>query len=70
MKEQERTTYLQCQCGEIIKADWQVPLDVLYVKSYCPQCNEEKNMINIGENVWDKYWFGDIVADKRYYEYD
>jgi len=34
------------------------------------KCNEEKNMINIGEDVWDKYWFGDIVADRRYYEYD
>lgn len=70
MKEQDRTTYLQCQCGKIIKVDWQVPLEALYVKSYCPRCNEVKNMINIGEDVWDKYWFGDIVADQRYYEYD
>ena len=66
----EQGTWIQCQqCGEIYFIQESVPIDKLYVASFCPRCNEYTKGLNCGDSIEDIYLFANINVDPRYYQY-
>lgn len=44
--------------------------DDLFIKMKCKHCGKETNHLWVGENPEDKYFYGDITLDERYYNYN
>ena len=66
----EQGTWIQCQqCGEIYFIQESVPIDKLYVASFCPRCDEYTKGLNCGDSIEDIYLFANINVDPRYYQY-
>lgn len=68
MKEKQ---WFQCQeCGYTHQEDDAFNIeDQLFVQKYCPKCRDGTTHLWVGENSEDKYLYGNIILDKRYYEY-
>lgn len=62
---------VQCQqCGTIFQVDERNDyFEYAYIHGVCPCCDHEGNMLNIGKNILDKYYFYNAVMDERYYRY-
>lgn len=66
----EQGTWIQCQqCGEIYFIQESVPIDKLYVASFCPRCDEYTKGLNCGDSIEDIYLFVNTNVDPRYYQY-
>ena len=66
----KRGAWIQCQtCGKLYYIDDNVPIDKLYVTSFCPRCDEYTKGLNCGESKDDVYLFYDCTKDERYYQY-
>lgn len=69
MRESEDRTYLQCaNCGNIYDVENRIPIDKLYIDSYCPICNYSR-ALNIGDSKDDKYLYYDPHMDEKFYIY-
>lgn len=67
--EKQEGTWIQCtECGAIYWIDQEVPIDRLYVASYCKKCENEKG-VNLGSDKDHIYEFMDINIDPRFYKY-
>ena len=67
MNTERKKCYIQCQvCGKIFQAQ-QVPIDTLYVHTYCPRCDKATTGLNLGDKKEDQYYFYNVVLDERYY---
>lgn len=65
----EKGCWIQCtQCGEVYYIEREVPIDRLYVASYCPGCGHTKGL-NCGDKEEDVYTYYDPCLDGRYYTY-
>lgn len=65
----EQGTYIQCtHCGEIYYTKETVPVDKVYVTSYCARCGHSRGL-NCGQKEEEIAYFYDPVLDKRFYEY-
>ena len=65
----EKGTWIQCaNCGKVYHIAQNVPIDEMYVTSYCPGC-EHKRGLNLGDNKDDIGLYIDVNMDPRYYEY-
>lgn len=65
----QRGAWIQCQdCGHVYYMEESVPIDKLYITSYCPRCDGTKGL-NCGSDASDVYLYMDITKDPRYYEY-
>ena len=63
-------TWIQCQeCGQIYCIDSSVPIDKLYITSFCPRCGEYTKGLNCGDNKDDVYLYANLNTDPRYYRY-
>ena len=63
-------TWIQCQsCGNVYSTDQYVPIDKLYITSYCPRCDDCTTGLNCGDSKDDLYLFYDCTNDPRYYQY-
>ena len=71
MNHRERSgTFIQCcHCGRICRIDDDVPIDKLYITSFCPRCDEYTKGLNCGSSKDDIYEFYDCTKDPRYYQY-
>ena len=59
--------YVQCQhCGKIYQVNYKIPIDVLMVKSACPECRHDI-ALNLGDKPEDVYEFININVDPRCY---
>ena len=64
----KREEYLQCnKCGHIAKSEIRCRDDDLYIRNYCPQCEEATTHLRCGEQPEEIYRFYDVVNDPRYY---
>lgn len=62
-------TWIQCQeCGHIYWIDREVPVDILYIASYCPRCDGTKGL-NCGNDADEIYLYMNENMDPRFYEY-
>lgn len=63
-------TYVQCRdCGHIYYIEENIPINKLYITSFCPKCDEYGRGLNCGNSKDDLYLYCDVNADPRYYEY-
>ena len=63
-------TWIQCRaCGKIYQVDDCVPIDKLYITSFCPRCEDYSKGLNCGDSKDDVYLFYDCTKDRRYYQY-
>ena len=70
MDTKKEGTYVQCQnCGHIYYIEKNIPINKLYIASFCPRCKEYVNGLNCGNNKDDLYLFTNVNVDPRYYEY-
>lgn len=70
MGSKNKGCWIQCnQCGYVYWTEEEVPIDRLYVASFCPGCNEYGNGLNCGDSKDDLYLYADINRDPRYYQY-
>lgn len=64
----------QYQCTVCGSLQWsKEPFDIeddLFTKMKCKHCGKETNHLWVGENLEDKYLYGDITLDSRYYNYN
>lgn len=66
----EQGCWIQCQhCGRIYHIRDTVPIDKLYVTSFCPRCNDYTTGLNCGRNKDELYLYANVNVDPRYYEY-
>ena len=64
----KREEYLQCNhCGCIHKAEIRCRDGDLYIRNYCPHCEEVTTHLRCGERQEEIYWYYDVVNDPRYY---
>lgn len=62
--------WVQCtMCGEIYHIEDVVPIDKLYITSYCPRCDNTKGL-NCGSDKNSIYLYYDNTKDPRWYHYD
>lgn len=62
--------WIQCTlCGEMYYIEQEVPIDKLYVASYCPKCDEYGLGLNCGSDESDVYAYMSENYDPRYYKY-
>ena len=60
--------FLQCQtCGEIFQVDRKYGFDIMYIRSYCPQCKKAKVVLNLGEDAQDLYIYYNANLSRRDY---
>lgn len=70
LKDEENKTWVQCRhCGEIYQVYNQYQSDVLFIDSWCPECETENDALVLGEDIDDIYIMMDINLDGRYYTY-
>lgn len=63
-------TYIQCQhCGHVFQIEQNVPIDKLYITSFCPRCGKYEKGLSCGNSKDDVALYIDINADPRYYTY-
>ena len=68
MKGHEDVTYLQCQCcGHIVQVNKRISIDEFYINGYCNNCEEEYSMLNLGDDLLDRYLYCNPNLDERYY---
>lgn len=62
---------VQCQkCGTIFQVDEREnKVEKIYIHAQCPFCEHDGNMLNIGQDILDKYELYDVTMDERYYIY-
>ena len=66
----EQGAWIQCaHCGEIYYIETPVPIDKLYVASYCPKCGEYGNGLNCGSDESEVYVYYNPLMDDRFYRY-
>ena len=65
--QKQEGTYIQCtKCGKIYYVDQKVPMEKVYVASYCPGCEHDQGLV-LGSEKDDFYRWADPVLDARYY---
>lgn len=63
--------WTQCQhCGHLKKVKVQLSDDSLYIEEWCPKCRDETPHIWCGEQETDIYFYYNLNADPRYYNYN
>ena len=68
MKSHGESTYLQCQCcGHIVQVNKRISIEEIYTKEYCKNCDEVQTMLNLGDDLSDRYLYGNPNYDERYY---
>ena len=69
------SVWVQCaKCGDLHKVkskDASISDDDLYTEPiFCTRCRDGTKHLLIGENEEDVYLYGDVMLDKRYYNYN
>jgi hypothetical protein len=63
-------TWIQCQdCGEIFFIKEIIPIDKLYITSFCPICDDYVKGLNCGYDKSDIYLYMNENVDPRFYQY-
>ena len=63
-------TWIQCQtCGKVYHIEEDVPIDKIYITSFCPRCDEYTKGLNCGDSKDDLYLYMNENCDPRYYQY-
>ena len=65
----DKGTWIQCsQCGQVYWIEEEVPIDKLYITSYCPRCDGIRGL-NCGSDKNNIYLYYDNTKDPRWYYY-
>ena len=66
----EIKSWIQCTtCGQVHESRKEYPIEELYVKDYCPNCNSYIGL-NLGNNKEDLYELYDVNLDERFFIYN
>lgn len=65
--QKQEGTWIQCtNCGKIYYIECKVPMEQVYVTSYCPGCEHDRGLV-LGSEKDDCYAMYDVTLDGRYY---